>query len=62
MFAAAGIHADERLIKSVLRLNKKFGRYHTLDLLNDGKALLEKCTDKRGKLYFYTSYNVNSLL
>lgn len=49
MFAAAGIHADERLIKSVLRLNKKFGRYHTLDLLNDSKALLEKCTDKREK-------------
>lgn len=49
MFAAVGIHADEKLIKSVLRLNKKFGRYHTLDMLNDREALLEKCMDKREK-------------
>lgn len=49
MLAAAGIHADEKLIRSVLRLNKKFGRYHTLDLLNDSKTLLKKCTDKREK-------------
>lgn len=49
MFAAAGIHADEKLIKSVLRLNKKFGVYHTMDMLNDSADLLEKCTDKREK-------------
>ncbi len=49
MFAAAGIHAGEKLIKSVLRLNKKFGRYHTLNMLNDRETLLEKCTDKREK-------------
>lgn len=49
MLAAAGIQADEKLIKSVIRLNKKFGRYHTLDMLNDSEALLEKCTDKREK-------------
>lgn len=47
MLAASGIQADEKLIKSVIRLNKKFGRYHTLDMLNDSEALLEKCTDKR---------------
>ena len=49
MLAAAGIHADEKLIKSVLQLNKKFGVYHTMDMLNDSAALLEKCTDKREK-------------
>ncbi len=49
MLAAADIHADEKLIKSILRLNKKFDRYHTLDMLNDRKALLQKCTDKREK-------------
>lgn len=47
MFVAVGIHADEKLIKSVLRLNKKFGRYHTPDMLNDREALLGKCTDRR---------------
>lgn len=49
MFAAAGVQADEKLIKTVLRLNKKFGMYHTLDMLNDREALLGKCADKREK-------------
>lgn len=49
MLAAAGIHADEKLVKSVLRLNKKFGIYHTMDMLSDGAGLLVKCTDKREK-------------
>ncbi|MCH5248379.1 MAG: hypothetical protein J1E98_00530 [Lachnospiraceae bacterium] len=49
MLAAAGIQADEKLIKSVIRLNKKFGRYHTLDMLIDSEAFLKKCTDKREK-------------
>ncbi len=49
MLTAAGIQADEKLIKAVLRLNKKFGAYHTLDMLNDRKALFEKCMDKRAK-------------
>ena len=49
MIAAAGIHADEKLVKSVLRMNKKFGIYHTMDMLNDGAGLLAKCTDKREK-------------
>ena len=47
MLAAAGIRADGKLIKSILRLNKKFGIYHTADMLNDSEALLGKCTDKR---------------
>ncbi|MCD7885190.1 MAG: PBECR4 domain-containing protein [Lachnospiraceae bacterium] len=47
MFEAAGIVADEKLIKTVLRLNKKFGIYHTPDMLNDREALLKQCKDKR---------------
>ena len=49
MLAAAGVQADEKLIKAVLRLNKKFGIYHTADMLNDREAMLRKCTDKREK-------------
>lgn len=30
-------------------MNKKFGIYHTVDILNDNEALLGKCTDKREK-------------
>lgn len=47
MLTAAGIQADVKLIKLILRLNKKFGVYHTTDMLNDREALLGKCTDKR---------------
>ena len=47
MLAAAGIRADGKIIKSILRLNKKFGIYYTADMLNDSEALLGKCTDKR---------------
>lgn len=49
MFDAADIPTNEKLIKAVLRLNKKFGVYHTLDMLNDKEVLLQKCTDKREK-------------
>lgn len=49
MLAAAGIQTDEKLVKSILRLNKKFGIYHTTDMLHDKEALLGKCTDKREK-------------
>ena len=47
MLTAAGIQADEKLIKFVLRLNKKFGIYHTVDMLSDGETLLKKCMNKR---------------
>ena len=49
MLAAAGIQAGEKLIKAVLRMNKKFGIYHTVDMLNGREVLLEKCTDQREK-------------
>lgn len=51
MFAAAGIQADEKSINAVLRLNKEFGIYHTMDMLNDSEALFEKCTDKTEKSF-----------
>lgn len=49
MLVAERIQADEKLIKAIFRLNKKFGIYHTLDMLNDKDALITKCTDKREK-------------
>ena len=47
MLVATGIRADGKIIKSILRLNRKFSIYHTADMLNDSEALLGKCTDKR---------------
>lgn len=47
MLLSVNRKADEKLIKAILRLNKKFGVYHTADMLNDKEVLLGKCTDKR---------------
>lgn len=49
MLAAAGVQADEALVKSVLYLNRKFGVYHTVDMLNDQAELFGKCADEREK-------------
>lgn len=47
MFAAAGMETDDRLLKMILRLNVKFGEYHTLDMLSDTRKLKNKCRNKR---------------
>lgn len=47
MLAGAGIEADDKLLKAVLRLNVKFGEYHTLDMLSDTEQLMSKCRNKR---------------
>lgn len=47
MLAGAGIEADDKLLKAVLRLNVKFGEYHTLDMLSDAERLISKCRNKR---------------
>ncbi len=47
MLAAADIPANEKLIKSVFRLNQKFGEYHTLEMLSDTEQLMKKCKGKR---------------
>ncbi len=36
-------------MRQLVLLYKKFGIYHTMDMLNDGAGLLAKCTDKRKK-------------
>lgn len=47
MLAGAGMEADDKLLKAVLRLNVKFGEYHTLDMLSDTEQLMSKCRNKR---------------
>lgn len=49
MLLAESIQADEKLIKAIFRLNKKYGIYHTLGMLNDRESLIAKCIDKREK-------------
>lgn len=47
MLQAAELDYSEKLLKMILRLNIKFGKYHTVDMLNDSDALLAQCKDKR---------------
>lgn len=47
MLTGAGMEADSELLKYILRLNVKFGEYHTLDMLSDTEQLIKKCRDKR---------------
>ena len=49
MLQAGGIRADEKLVTEIVKVNLKFGIYHTIDMLNDGAGLLAKCKDKREK-------------
>lgn len=47
MLRKDGIMPDERLIKSILCLNVKLGKYHTLEQLGDSEGLLNQCREKR---------------
>jgi len=49
MLEGAGITDNEKLVNFILRINVKFGEYHTLDMLSDSEALFAKCQDKRSK-------------
>lgn len=49
MLRAGGIGADEKLVTEIVKINLKFGIYHTMDMLNDEAGLLAKCKDKREK-------------
>lgn len=49
MLRAGGIRTDEKLVTEIVKVNLKFGIYHTIDMLNDGAGLLAKCADKREK-------------
>lgn len=47
MLEGEGIKPDTELLKYILRLNLKFGEYHTFDMLSDTEQLMKKCRDKR---------------
>lgn len=47
MLEAAGLNYTEKLLKMILRLNIKFGKYHSIDMLNDTEALSRQCSNPR---------------
>ena len=50
MLVSADVQTSEKLVKAVLGLNKRFGIYHTLDMLSDEEQLLKKCCDERDEV------------
>lgn len=49
MLISADMETDDKLIKYILRLNVRFGKYHTLDMLTDTEQLWMECRNKRDK-------------
>ena len=47
MFVSANVVPDEKLVKAVLRMNVKFGKYHTMEQLADVESLFKQCSNKR---------------
>lgn len=47
MLLARRIEPEEKLVKYIMKLNVKFGEYHTMDMLSDSEQLFGKCRDKR---------------
>ena len=47
MLVADGIDIDNKLIKEIIKVNLKFGKYHLLQELSDQESMLEKCENKR---------------
>lgn len=50
MLKAAGVKYDEKLVRYILKLNVKFGEFHTVEMLKDSEHLLDKCYDKRAEI------------
>lgn len=47
MLAANGVEPEQKLVKYIMKLNLKFGTYHTVEMLSDFNWLLGVCHDKR---------------
>lgn len=47
MLVAEGLNADTKLIKEIVKVNLKFGKYHLLHELSNQSTMLAKCEDKR---------------
>lgn len=47
MLANACIEPDQKLVRYIMKINVKFGKYHTLEMLSDVSQLLGECRNKR---------------
>ena len=47
MLLAEGIQADDKLLREIIKVNLKFGKYHLLQELRELSSMLAKCENKR---------------
>jgi hypothetical protein len=47
MLSANSIETDDKLVRYITKLNLKFGKYHTVEMLSDSELLMKECRNKR---------------
>lgn len=50
MLVAAKLQPNEKLVKSIFDINVKFGKYHTMEQLEDKGNLMKQCQNKQEKI------------
>ena len=49
MLLMEGLESNDKLIKEIIKVNRKFGKYHLLSELIDISEMIFKCENKREK-------------
>ncbi len=49
MLAVAGIEPEPNLVRYIMKINVKFGKYHTIEMLSKVSLLMGECRNKRDK-------------
>ena len=47
MLISGGVKPEKKLVRYIMKLNVRFGEYHTLDMVSDTEQLMKKCKGKR---------------
>lgn len=51
MLISNGIKPTEKLVRYIIKLNTKYGEFHTWEMLSDKEGLISKCMNKRDEIF-----------
>lgn len=51
MLISNGIKPTEKLVRYIIKLNTKYGEFHTWEMLSDKEGLISKCMNKRDETF-----------
>lgn len=51
MLISNGIKPTEKLVRYIIKLNTKYGEFHTWEMLSDKEGLISKCMNKRDQTF-----------